>query len=225
MPHTPEKFVIADDHPLFRAALKQSLENLFEHCQVIETESIDQLTALGEELLPVDLLLLDLTMPGAHGFSGLVFIRGQFPDLPVMVISANEEVCVMQQAIGYGASGFIPKSSTTETIETALRTVLAGEIYLPVNITQEESVENSNLEIAQRFASLTPHQYRVFNLLREGKLNKQIAYELNVSEATVKAHITPIFRKLNVSNRTQAVLLADRLAVASTVQFDQEAVD
>ncbi len=222
MNQQPEKIVIADDHPLFRAALKQSLLNLFKDCQVIETESIDEVTALGNELLDADLLLLDLTMPGAHGFSGLVFVRGQFPELPVMVISANEDPSVMQQAVSYGALGFIPKSSSSQTIESALLTVLSGGLYLPDNAAEHCTVEDTELEIAQRFASLTPHQYRVFSLLREGKLNKQIAYELNVSEATIKAHITPILRKLNVSNRTQAVLLADHLAVASPIQFNEE---
>jgi DNA-binding NarL/FixJ family response regulator len=159
----------------------------------------------------IDLILLDLRMPGANGFSGLVLIRRQHPDIPVVVISASDDHTIMQRAIEYGASGFIPKASDLSQIASALQTVMNGSLWLPSPVAHHPS--NEEHEFAQRLKTLTPQQLRVFMMLTKGLLNKQIAGQVNVSEATVRTHMTAIFRKLGVRNRTQAVLAANYLNV------------
>ena len=163
----------------------------------------------------LDLVLLDLRMPGASGFSGLVLIRREFPDIPVIVVSASDEATIMQRAMEYGASGFIPKSSDLSQIADALHTVLNGSLWLPTTLSQNTSPEEH--EFAQRIKTLTPQQLRVFMMLTKGLLNKQIASEVSVSEATVRTHMTAIFRKLGVRNRTQAVLAANYLNIDDPV--------
>jgi DNA-binding NarL/FixJ family response regulator len=161
-----------------------------------------------------DLVLLDIHMPGTHGFSGLVFLRGQHPGVPVVVVSGSEQPHVMKRAIDYGASGFIPKSAPLETISEAITAVLEGEEWLPQELTENMGdVSEEDQQFAAALASLTPQQFRVLTMLTEGLLNKQIAYELSVSEATIKAHVTAILRKLGVHSRTQAVIAAQRLGV------------
>jgi len=209
-----QHIVVADDHPLFRKALRYTLATHLPNSVISEFDSLHDLTAQADLLEQADLLLLDLNMPGAHGFSGLIFVCGRYASLPVIVISANEDIAVMHQAIRYGAAGFVPKSAPPEELATALSSVLAGNIYLPKIAQVDLPPEPSKEDLANKISSLTPHQYRVFSLMREGLLNKQIAYELGVSEATVKAHITPILRKLGVNNRTQAVLLGDQFSVS-----------
>ena len=218
----PYHIVIADDHPLFRSALRYTLTAQLPDCSITEFDSMHELTLQSKELESADLLLLDLNMPGAHGYSGLVFVCGNYADLPVVVISANEDPVVMRQAVEYGAVGFIPKSAPSDVLSTAIGRVLAGDVYLPDAAINQRPTAPSTRELATRIASLTPHQYRVFALMREGLLNKQIAYELDVSEATIKAHVTPILRKLGVTNRTQAVLLGDQLAIAPDELLQEE---
>lgn len=210
-----QKIIIADDHPLFRAALKQAV---VQAVPGVETYEADTLTAVQEtvdEHADADLVLLDIHMPGAQGFSGLVFLRGQHPGIPVVVVSGSEDVSVMKRAMDYGASGFIPKSAPLETISDAIRAVLEGEEWLPQEISEglDADVTEEDQKFAAAIASLTPQQFRVLTMLTEGLLNKQIAYELNVSEATIKAHVTAILRKLGVHSRTQAVIAAQRLGV------------
>ena len=202
----------ADDHPLFRSALQQALTiALGENVRLVEAESIAQLEARLAEKADWDLVLLDLNMPGAHGFSGLVLLRGQYPQIPVVMVSAQEEAAVMSRSREFGASGFIPKSSSLEQIQQAVQTVLDGDDWWPelpdagAAMTEEEKAASAGL------ASLTPQQFRVLTMVCDGLLNKQIAYDLNVSEATVKAHVTAIFRKLNVRTRTQAALLLQQM--------------
>lgn len=205
------RIVIADDHPLFRNALCQAVNQVVKDACILECDSIGSLELLLREESEIDLILLDLRMPGANGFSGLVLIRREHPDIPVVVISASDEPLIMQRAIEYGASGFIPKASDLNQIATALETVMNGSLWLPA-----QSGQNTNLEeheFAQRLKTLTPQQLRVFMMLTKGLLNKQIAGEVNVSEATVRTHMTAIFRKLGVRNRTQAVLAANYLNV------------
>lgn len=197
------RIIIADDHPLFRNALHQAVELAIAGAQLLEVDSIDNLMRLLGEVDDVDLLLLDLKMPGASGFSGLALLRNQYPDLPVVVVSASEEPAVVQQAMRFGALGFIPKSAPMRTLVSALNTILEGEPWFPEGISLDDAPGDN---IADRLASLTPQQFKVLTMLSEGMLNKQIAYELAVSEATIKAHVTAIFRKLNVKNRTQAVI-------------------
>jgi len=160
-----------------------------------------------------DLLLMDLNMPGAQGFSALVHVRALHPQLPVVIVSAREEPTVMRRALDHGALGFIPKSADSDTIGEAIGTVLEGERWAPVEAMNAPAIGRDEHEIAQRLRDLTPQQFRVLQMLGVGQLNKQIAYDLGVSEATIKAHVTAILRKLGVTNRTQAVLMAGRLAV------------
>ncbi|PWW40160.1 response regulator [Chromohalobacter israelensis] len=209
-----QKFIVADDHPLFRAALNQALRQVAPQAEIVEADTMEATTDMVLRHPDADLILLDLHMPGAHGFSGLIQLRGQSPEVPVVVISGSEEPPVVRRAIDYGASGFIPKSSSLDIIAEAIRQVLEGEVWLPeemVDILGESNEEEARF--AEAIASLTPQQFRVLNMLNEGLLNKQIAYELNVSEATIKAHVTAILRKLGVHSRTQAVIAAQKLEV------------
>ncbi len=206
------EILIADDHPLFRSALHQSLTiSLGNNVRLVEAESIAQLEQRLGEKSDWDLVLLDLNMPGAYGFSGLVLLRGQYPQLPVVMISAQEEANTMARAREFGASGFIPKSSSLEDIQTAVKTVLDGDVWWPAQTAETAAVTEEEKSASAGLASLTPQQFRVLTMVCDGLLNKQIAYELNVSEATVKAHVTAIFRKLNVRTRTQAALLLQQM--------------
>ena len=207
-----QHIIIADDHPLFRAALRQAVSQAVPDADVAEVESIKALQAAVEQTPDADLVLLDLNMPGAHGFSGLVFMRGQYPGLPVVVVSGSEDLQVMRRSIDYGASGFIPKSAPLPKITDAIQAVLEGDIWLPEGVAEKlEQTQSENTDFSERLASLTPQQFRVLGMLAEGMLNKQIAYDLDVSEATIKAHITAVFRKLGVRNRTQAVIAIQQM--------------
>jgi DNA-binding NarL/FixJ family response regulator len=205
------RIIIADDHPLFRNALCQTVKQVIPNAHILECDSISALETLLSADNDIDLILLDLRMPGANGFSGLVLIRREYPAIPVVVISASDQTSIMQRAIEYGAAGFIPKASDLNQISNALQTVMNGSLWLPSPVTQTASTEEH--EFAQRLKSLTPQQLRVFMMLTKGLLNKQIASEVSVSEATVRTHMTAIFRKLGVRNRTQAVIAANYLNV------------
>lgn len=205
--------LIADDHPLFRDALRRAVARALPNAGIVEADSVAALLEMVEAHPDADLLLLDLNMPGAQGFSALVHLRGQFPQVPVVVISAREEASIMRQAIEYGASGFIPKSASLETITQALQEVLDGQVWLPPALATASVPTATDADLAARIASLTPQQFRVLCMLGEGLLNKQIAWELGVSEATVKAHMTAIMRKLGASNRTQVLVMTSRLAL------------
>lgn len=206
------EILIADDHPLFRSALHQALTlGLGPDARLVEAESIADLEARLTEKSDWDLVLLDLNMPGAYGFSGLVLLRGQYPQVPVVMVSAQEEAAVVVKSKEFGASGFIPKSSSLQVIQQAVRKVLDGEVWWPPQVNENVSVSAEARAASEGLASLTPQQFRVLTMVCEGLLNKQIAYELSVSEATIKAHVTAIFRKLNVRTRTQAALLLQQL--------------
>ncbi|HEY6943001.1 response regulator transcription factor [Dokdonella sp.] len=206
--------LIADDHPLFRDALKRAVQTEWPNALLHEADSVPALQALIDAHPDAELLLLDLHMPGASGFSALVHVRSQHPGLPIVVVSAHEESAVIARAVAHGASGYIPKSASIGTIVEAIRGVLAGEVWLPESLVGTgASLEPGEADAAARIADLTPQQFRVLAMIAEGLLNKQIAYDLGVSEATVKAHMTAIMRKLGVGNRTQVALLASQLAV------------
>ncbi|HHW1578365.1 TPA: response regulator transcription factor ErdR [Pseudomonas aeruginosa] len=206
------EILIADDHPLFRSALHQALTlGLGPDVRLVEAASIAELEARLNEKADWDLVLLDLNMPGAYGFSGLVLLRGQYPQVLVVMISAQEEAAVVQRSREFGASGFIPKSSPLETLQQAVRAVLDGDTWWPPQDAAAEALSEEAKAASAGLASLTPQQFRVLTMVCEGLLNKQIAYDLNVSEATVKAHVTAIFRKLNVRTRTQAALLLQQM--------------
>jgi len=209
------QIVVADDHPLFREALKAAVGRLESGTRFVEADSVAALLAALESEPDADLLLLDLNMPGAQGFNALAHVRGSRPGLPVIVVSADDDPQTIASALRYGAQGFIPKSTEAAQIGQAIESVLAGEIYTPPGFHAPRAAPagGEDLEVARRMAELTPQQFRVLGMLCSGLLNKQVAYELDVSEATVKAHVTAILRKLGVATRTQAVLAAGRLAI------------
>lgn len=206
------RVIVADDHPLFREALSLALEKALGRVDIVQAGNMDELQQVSNEESSADLVLLDLHMPGVQGFSALVYLRAHHPELPVCVISANNHPKVIHRAMDHGAAAFIHKSASVEQIREALNAVLAGDIWQPDDDGTGATRQNE-LDVAERIGELTPQQFRVLMMLADGLLNKQIAYDLGISEATIKAHVTAIFRKLNVSNRTQAVLLVSQLAV------------
>jgi len=211
----PEKIIIADDHPLFRQALLGTLKSKLGQTQWLEAQTIAELEQQLQDHSDSDLLLLDLNIPGAHGFSTLIHVRNHFPQIPVVVVSAHEDQKTISKAMGYGAAGFVPKSTPVDDIFAAIVAVLSGETWLPASF-QNAQENNDNIDVAERVASLTQQQYRILMMFAQGLLNKQIAYDLNVSEATIKAHATAIFRKLDVRNRTQAVIAITQLDLSKT---------
>ena len=211
-----ETVIVADDHPLFRTAIKEALEAEQGETTFLEASSFETLQELAASQKEVDLVLLDLHMPGVSGFAGLVYLCKRYPSVPVVIISANEDPLVIKRALEHGAAGFIPKSSSIDTITRAISSILMGEIWSPAMTHSDLPGSNdSELELAERMSQLTPQQFKVLMMMSQGLLNKQIAYDLGVSEATIKAHATTIMNKLGVSNRTQAVLAANRLAVSN----------
>jgi DNA-binding NarL/FixJ family response regulator len=212
----PETVIVADDHPLFRAAIREALQSRHEVTRFLEASSFETLQELVDQHEEVDLVLLDLHMPGVSGFAGLVYLCKHYPSVPVVIISATEDPMVIQRALRHGAAGFIPKSTNIETIMEAIDEVLIGEVWAPPATPGNGGANaESELELAERMAQLTPQQFRVLMMMSQGLLNKQIAFELGVSEATIKAHVTAVMNKLGVTNRTQAVLAASKLAVPS----------
>ena len=206
--------IVADDHPLFRDALTHAVGKVLPGSAVVEADSLESLQRAVDANPAAELLLLDLTMPGVSGFSALAWIRQNHASLPTVVVSAIEDPAVMRRALKHGASGFIPKSASIAEIEHGVDAVLNGDIWLPAGIDPAgDELDSTEAAVAEALSSLTPHQFRVLMMLGEGLLNKQIAYELGVSEATIKAHATAIFRKMGVTNRTQAVLAVQQLAV------------
>ncbi len=203
-----DKIIIADDHPMFRNALRQALNLEQSGCQTIEVATSDALRIELRDHHDADLLILDLNMPGVEGFSALAFVQKKYPDLPVMMISANDKAETIMHAKHFGALGFISKSADIAEIRSALQTVLQGDTYFPYQFNEQlyQSQDNSLIEVTRQVAELTPQQHKVLNMIKQGLLNKQIAYDLDISEATVKAHVTAIMRKLEVNNRTQAVM-------------------
>ena len=209
MAETAYRFIIADDHPLFRGALRQTLETQFRDAVIEEAGTLETVTDSLERSGDVDLVLLDLTMPGMRGFSGLMYLRAQYSGVPVVVVSANEDPQAIRRCMEFGASGFIPKSHGIEVIRNAISAVMEGNVWTPPDV--DLGSDDGAADLVQRLATLTPQQVRVLMMLSEGLLNKQIAYELSVSEATVKAHVSAILQKLNVESRTQAVIAASKI--------------
>lgn len=203
--------VIADDHPLFRGALRRAIENMLTQAKIVEAGGLDELTGILQRDPGLDLVLLDLTMPGVQGFSGLIYLRAQHPQTPVVIVSANEDPQIIRRAIEFGAAGFIPKSLDVDQIGAAIQTVLAGDSWVPAEVDLGSHDDGETADLVRRVATLTPQQVRVLMMLSEGLLNKQIAYELSVSEATVKAHVSAILQKLGVESRTQAVIAASKI--------------
>jgi DNA-binding NarL/FixJ family response regulator len=202
-------FIVADDHPLFRNALRQTIEPHFKNARIVEAATLDEAAAAIEAAVEPDLVLFDLSMPGARGFSGLMYLRAQYPAVPVCVVSASEDAGSIHRSMSLGAAGFVPKSSPPAQIRSAIEAILDGGAWTPPGL-EADTGWNEDDALASRLRSLTPQQLRVLMMMSEGLLNKQIAHELNVSEATVKAHVSAVLQKLGVENRTKAVLAAGR---------------
>ena len=207
------RFLIIDDHPLFREALHSAVQMAYPEVDTVEARSIAEALDLLADAKPFDLALLDLSMPDVHGFDGLLQLRTRYPRLPVVIVSGYEEPRIISEALSYGAAGFIPKSARKSDLAAAIRSVMDGAIYVPETYEGQPADADSidRADMVQRLSKLTPQQLRVLQMLRQGLLNKQIAYELTVSEATVKAHVSAILQKLGVESRTQAVILAARI--------------
>ncbi|RKZ69203.1 MAG: DNA-binding response regulator [Gammaproteobacteria bacterium] len=207
-------FHVADDHPLFRDAILKVIKKHYPGSVIVESIDLDSTINDLNGNSETDLLLLDLHMPGSQDLFGLIMVREKFPSVPVAIISADDDLDTINRAMGHGACGYIPKSCPPQLIHRAISAILDGELWVPEAIRGNLTpvgVEEKNL--AAKIATLTPQQYRVIYYLREGWLNKQIGYELGITEATVKAHLTAIFRKLGISNRTQAVSMLSKMSL------------
>lgn len=216
------RVVIADDHPLFRAALRLAVEKVLPGVAVTEADSFEALKGAIARTPDADLVLLDLRMPGVQGYASLVWLRAEHPSVPVVMVSAEEDTATVHRALDFGAAGFIPKSAGLEVLTTALSAVLDGQLWTPPEAAAPP--DSGDAQLARRVASLSPQQLRVLMQLADGRLNKQIAYDLEVTEATIKAHVTAILRKLGLYRRTQAAVLAQRLLLAEAVPLDVSAV-
>jgi DNA-binding NarL/FixJ family response regulator len=207
------RFLIVDDHPLFRDALHGAVRVAYPEVDTAEARSIAEALDLIGSGAPFDLALLDLSMPDVQGFEGLLQLRTRHPRLPVIVVSGHEDSRVIAEALSYGAAGFVPKSARKDDLAAAIRSVMEGAVYVPENYEPgpPDGGSADRAEMVRRLSRLTPQQLRVLQMLRQGLLNKQIAYELQVGETTVKAHVSEILRKLNVYSRTQAVIEVSKL--------------
>jgi DNA-binding NarL/FixJ family response regulator len=212
--------VIADDHPLFRGALREAVTGVFDRAEVAEAGTFEEVSDLLEHGgSDIDLILLDLRMPGVRGFSGLMYLRAQYPSLPIVVVSASDDPAVIRRCIDFGASGFIPKTLGIEALRQAIGRVLQGEVWTPPDVDLTRQSDGEITAMIARLSTLTPQQVRVLMMLSAGLLNKQIAYELGVSEATVKAHVSAILQKLGVESRTQAVIAAGKIEAGQWPQL------
>lgn len=205
------RIIVVDDHPLFRGALTQALGSALAGARIDQAASLAELEALIAQRSDTDLVLLDLSMPGVQGLSGLLLLRSQHPDIPVVVVSAHDDPETIRRCMEFGASGYVPKSLSVETIRTAVETVLGGGVWTPPDVNLERATDSSTDDVVARLSTLTPQQVRVLMMLGQGLLNKQIAYQLGVSEATIKAHVSAILQKLHVDSRTQAVIAINRI--------------
>ncbi len=210
--------IIVDDHPLFRGAMRQALSGGFDAgmagigpAKILEAGDFGELRSQLLEYPEIDLVLLDLSMPGVSGFSGLIALRAEHAATPVVIVSANDDPATIRRALELGASGFVPKSAGIETIREAISSVLRGDVWKPEDVDLATESDPEIAEILTKLSTLTPQQTRVLVMISRGLLNKQIAYELSVSEATVKAHVSAVLQKLDVDSRTQAVIQLSKL--------------
>lgn len=206
------RVVIGDDHPLVQAALADAVGRALPAVKVECGESLDAvLSAVEREPESVELVLLDLNMPGTFGFAGLFLLAAQFPTVPVAIVSAVEDASVIRRALRFGAVGYLPKSLSLSMFGVAVRAIVAGEVWSPPGVAALTGTDDADDDLAQRLASLSPQQLRILTMIVAGKLNKQIAGDLGIAEQTVKVHVSAILRKLGVISRTRAAVLADRL--------------
>lgn len=211
------RILIADDHPLFREAISSVIAATFNGCETLETESLDEVLAYAAREADLDLILLDLNMPGMQGLNGLIALRNSYPTIPVVIVSAEEDKKIVLQALTCGAVGFITKSSPRTEMAQALQQIMAGNAYLPSDVirgqtcsTAQQPATDEQIDPAV-LDSLTRKQLLVLERMAKGESNKQIAWNLNIAETTVKAHVSAVLRKLGVHNRIQAVLSAGQV--------------
>lgn len=209
------KVLVVDDHPLYREAVRSTLQLSFRGVEVLEAGSIEAALAMLGGHPAVDLILLDLSMAGVRGFDGLLNLRKQRPSLPILVVSGLDDPGVIADARQYGAAGFVPKASEKSALVKAIEDVLGGGHAFPPVRARTPAASAAKSSLAERVALLTPQQMRVLKMIRQGKLNKQIAHELLVGDSTVKAHVSEILRKLGVASRTQIVI------ETASLNFDQ----
>ena len=215
------KILIADDHPLFRLALRQAVAGVAEEARIDEADSLEAARNKLLESPDTDLVLLDLQMPDSHGLVGLASLRAEFPACAVVMISAHDDPATIRRALAYGAAGFIAKRAGLAELQTGLRAVLACEQWLPPDLRDSVAAVPLALDdgaLATRLNSLSPQQFRVLTLIAQGRLNKQIADSLSIQERRVKAHVSAIFEKLGVRNRTQAGVLLSSLHVPTGLE-------
>lgn len=215
----PARILIVDDHPLFVEALQRAIVSAFPGTETREAISIEAAKKVLDSKVPFDIVLLDLALPGTRGFEGLLELRKLHPSLPIVVVSALEDPRIVQDVMRYGAAGFISKSADRSEIASALKDVMDGSLTLPKGYKPPEAPTASEArgDLVHRLKMLTPKQLSVLRMLRQGLLNKQIAHELQIEETTVKAHVSEILRKLNVSSRTQAVIEAQKIDFESVL--------
>ncbi len=208
---TKYQLIIVDDHPLFRDALRHVLNDFLANATISEAGSMDELSEIIDQVSEINLVLLDLATPWAKGFLGLMSLRAHHPEVPVMVVSATENHEVMRRCLEFGAAGFIPKSASADTIREAVKQVLEGGVWSPPNFDLADPGADELAGLITSLSTLTPQQVRVLAMVSKGLLNKQIAYQLGISEATVKAHVSAILQKLGVDSRTQAVIAVNKI--------------
>jgi len=209
--------LIVDDHPLFRDALAATIRLAHPDAVLHEADGIEAACAVLAANRNIDLTLLDLSMRGTSGFDGLITIRASFPRIPILIVSGHEDPRIVREALQHGAAGFVPKAMDKATLTRAITEVLSGALFLPPGLTEASTPtpRSRKAPLPERLARLTPQQLRVLMMIRQGKLNKQIAHELQVGDSTVKAHVSEILRKLEVISRTQIVI------DTASLDFDQ----
>lgn len=209
------QFHVADDHPLFRNAMSDVIDIHFPNSNITTSSALEETITALKDNSEIDILFLDLNMPGSEDLYGLISVRRNFPEVPVVIVSGWQDQRIIARAVGHGASGFIPKSLPTDTIVDAVKRILSGEHWTPIDPAhlEQSAPDASELDIAHRISTLTTQQHKVLSSLKEGQLNKQIAYDLGITEATVKAHISAILKKLQVANRTQAVVALSKISL------------
>ncbi len=215
------QILVADDHPMIREAVAAAIKGSFEGSTVAETEDLEGALNYAEEHPDTDLILLDLNMPGMDGLNGIITLRTKHPDIPVVILSAEEDKNVVLKAVTYGAVGFITKSMPREKITEAINQILHGQIYLPPDVIRKSAeggagaAQDKNRVDPELISTFTRRQLLVFEHMAKGQSNKEIGYELNIAETTVKAHVSAILRKLKVHSRLKAILCA------RDINFDQ----
>ena len=217
------RVLVVDDHPLFCDALAMTLRSMPSVTEVDTANLLDEALNRIDEGPQPDVILLDLNLPDVNGLDGLIRLKTAVGSTPVIIVSSMADNRMISSVLRAGASGFVPKHSQRDVFRTAFATIAQGERFLPegfVEVPEATSSAGSLDDVVERLSTLTNQQARILQLICEGKLNKQIAYDLSIAETTVKAHVTAIMRKLGVQSRTQAVLLAGQASFANVLPSD-----